>query len=112
MKYAVVLSGNKQVKVSEGDTITVESLNFKPNESFAFEKVLLLVDGDTRKIGKPYLEGVMVSAKVLEHLRGPKIRVARFKAKARYRKVIGFRPSQTKLQIEKISEKAKKEEKK
>lgn len=108
MKYAVVLSGNKQYKVSEGDTIVVEKLaNVKPNEAYVFPKVLLFVDDADRKVGMPELADVEVSAKVLGDVKGIKVRVAKFKAKSRYRRVRGFRAQQTQLQVEKITAKAK-----
>lgn len=103
MKYAVILSGNKQIKVSEGDIFVVERLSVKPEEKYTFENVLLFVDGETKKIGTPLVKGASVTAKVIAQLKGPKLRVAKFKSKVRYRKVIGFRSSLTKLQIEKIS---------
>lgn len=102
MKYAVITSGNKQYKVAEGDIIVVDKLSAKANGAYTFSDVLLLVDGDTRKVGSPMLSDVAVTAKVIEDVKGPKVRVAKFKAKARYRKVMGFRASQTKVQIEKI----------
>lgn len=100
MKYAVISSGNKQYKVAEGDTIVVDRLEAKG--SYDFPQVLLFVDGDTRKVGAPTLTDVVVSGKVVEDIRGPKIRVSKFKAKAKYRRVTGFRAAQTKVQIEKI----------
>ncbi len=97
MKYAVISSGNKQYKVAEGDTIVVDRLDAK-NE-YNFPQVLLFVDGNTRKVGTPLLADVVVSGKIVEDLRGPKIRVSKFKAKAKYRRVTGFRAAQTKVQI-------------
>lgn len=105
MKYAVISSGNKQYKVAEGDTIVVDRLEAKGE--YDFPQVLLFVDGDTRKVGTPTLADVVVSAKVVEDIRGPKIRVSKFKAKAKYRRVMGFRAAQTKIEIEKIEVKKK-----
>ena len=102
MKYAVVISGGKQYRVQEGDTIVVDQLAVEANAPYTFEEVLLFVDGDTREVGMPTLAGVKVSGKVLEHTRGEKIRVAKFKAKAKYRRVTGFRAALTKVMVEKI----------
>lgn len=102
MKYAIVSCGNKQFKVAEGNVIVVDRLATKANDVYSFEQVLLFVDGDTRKIGTPTLADVVVTGKIVADLRGPKIRVAKFKAKAKYRRVTGFRAAQTKIQIEKI----------
>ncbi len=103
MKYAVVESGGKQYKVSEGTILEVERLHEKDESNFTFEKVLLFAVDDDIKIGKPYLKNITISAKVLEQKKGPKIRVAKFKAKARFRKVQGHRQSLTKVKITKIA---------
>lgn len=102
MKYAVVKIGGSQYKVSEGEELVVDRLPQKENESLEFSGVLLLVDDGQVKIGQPIVSGVSVSTKVISHLRGEKIRVARFKAKSRYRKVKGFRAALTKIKVEKI----------
>jgi large subunit ribosomal protein L21 len=108
MKYAVVTSGGKQYKVTEGQVLELDKLEAEPGSNYALEKVLLAVDGDTVNIGAPYLENVAVMAKVLEQVKGDKIRVAKFKAKARYRKVQGFRAQLTKIEITSLSGKAEK----
>lgn len=102
MKYAVVVSGGKQYKVSEGDTIAVDKLGLKASDAYTFADVLLFVDGDTKKVGTPKLDGVVVSGTVVDEKKARKVRVAKFKAKARYRKVIGHRAVQTTVKIEKI----------
>lgn len=105
MKYAIISSGNKQFKVAEGDTIVVDRLSVKADDAYNFPQVLFFVDGDTRKVGTPTLTDVTVTGKIVGDLRGPKVRVAKFKAKAKYRRVTGFRAEQTKIQIEKIATK-------
>lgn len=100
--YAVIKTGGKQYKVSEGDILVIDKIEKKPGEKVEFPEVLLLVDGDKVQIGQPTCPGTKVTAQVLEHFKGEKIRIARFKAKVRYRKVLGFRPLLTKIQIEKI----------
>lgn len=103
MKYAIIESGGKQYKVSEGNIVEVDKLDVKAGNTYNFEKVLLYnADGECQ-IGKPRVEGVSVSGKILEHFKGDKIRVAKFKAKSRYRRVHGHRSLLTKIQIEKIS---------
>lgn len=102
MKYAVIMSGGKQYKVAEGDTLTVDKLNVNPNDSYTFDKVLLVVDEGAKTVGTPTVDGAKVVAKVVGAKRGKKVRVAKFKAKARYRKVIGFKAMLTTLQVEKI----------
>ena len=102
MKYAVIANGNKQYKVSEGDIIELDRLEIKPEEIYTFPNVLLFVDGNQIQIGKPSLSKIIVSGGVIAHGKGKKVRVAKFKAKARYRRVTGFRSSITKIKIEKI----------
>lgn len=108
MKYAIVNSGNKQYKVSEGDVLLVDRLTGVAAEAeYEFPEVLLFVDGDTKEVGMPTVAGVTVSGKVLAEVKGPKVRVAKFKAKARYRRATGFRAALTKVKIEKIAAKKK-----
>lgn len=111
MKYAVILSGGKQYRVSEGDTVMVDKLGLKANDAYTFADVLLFVEGDTKQVGTPKLEGVVVAGTIVDEKKTRKVRVAKFKAKARYRKVIGHRSIMTTVKIEKItaSSPAKKE---
>lgn len=100
--YAIVRSGGKQYRVSEGDIINVQNLNSKDSK-VVFEDVLLLSNAGDMKIGKPNILGAKVSGKILENKKGDKIRVAKFKSKVRFRRVTGFRPLISIVQIEKIS---------
>ncbi|MFH1833080.1 MAG: 50S ribosomal protein L21 [Candidatus Levyibacteriota bacterium] len=102
MKYAVIKTGGKQYKVEEGDVLEVERLQILPNKDFNFEEVLLYVSDDSFKIGKPKAEGVKVLAKLLEHIKGEKIRVSKFKSKVKYRRTTGHRQSLSKVKIESI----------
>lgn len=99
MEYAIIRTGGKQYKASKDSIIEVERLDFKPGESFSIEDVLLYVADGMSKIGKPKVEGVTVKATVLEHLKGDKLRIAKFKAKAKYRRVTGHRQYLTKIKI-------------
>lgn len=110
MKYAVIKTGGKQYKVSEGDVIEVDKLDVKEG-AFNFENVMLMVSEGDVEIGKPYLNGVKVKAKLLEQKKGEKVRVAKYKSKVRYRRVAGFRALLSKVQIEKIESSKVKEEK-
>lgn len=101
MEYVVFETGGKQYRVKPGDVIEIDRVE-GPNGLLSFEKVLLHVAYGDVKIGKPYVAGVTVEGKILEQIRGKKIRVARFTAKSRHRRVIGFRPSLTRVQIGKI----------
>jgi|ERR1700722_1436081 len=108
MKYSVVASGGKQYKVTVGQVLEIDKIDVDAGSSYLFDKVLLTVDGDTVQVGAPYLDNVAVGAKVLGQTKGDKIRVAKFKAKVRYRRVQGFRAQLTKVEITGLSEKNEK----
>jgi large subunit ribosomal protein L21 len=99
MKYAVVKIKGHQYRVFEGDEILVDKVGSDEVEP----EVLLVADGDKVAVGKPLVKGAKVKAKVLQEEKGEKIRVSKYRAKSRYRKVRGFRSSLTRLLIEKIS---------
>ena len=101
MKYAVIQSGGKQYRVSEGDVIEIDRLSLE-KEKVSFDNVLLLVSEGVIKIGKPFITGEKVQASLVENLKGDKIRVSKYKAKVRYRKTIGFRPFLSRVKIEKV----------
>lgn len=101
MEYVVIRSGGKQYKVSKGDIIEVDKLNVLGDKEIIFDDVLLWVSNNDTKIGTPKLK-VKIKAKVLGQIKGDKIRVAKFKAKVRYRRVMGFRPRLTILKIDSI----------
>jgi len=102
MKFAVIKTGGKQYLVKEKEEIYVDNLNKKVNDEVELET---LARGDLEEaeieLGKPTLAS-KVKGKVLENVKGDKIRIARFKAKSRYRRVKGFRPILSKVKIEKI----------
>lgn len=93
MKFAVIETGGKQYKVSEGDSLTIEKLSgeHKEGEKITFDKVLLVDDGKTTQVGTPYLEGVTVEAVFTEEGKGKKVVVIRYKSKSRYFKKKGHR---------------------
>lgn len=102
MEYIVFETGGKQYKVEKGQILEVERLPEVKNGPISFDKVLLYVNDSDVKIGKPYLANFAVQAKILQNLKAEKIRVARFKAKSRYRKVRGHRQSLSRIQIHEI----------
>lgn len=103
MKYAVISISGKQQVVTEGEKLQVDRLEAKDGDTLEIKDVLLNVDGDKVQIGTPLVEGSKVSAKVVSHERGIKIRVATFKAKSRQRRVKGHRQELTTLEILSIS---------
>ncbi len=109
MEYAVIRVGGKQYKVSKGDIIEVDRQNAEKNGSVVLDDVLLWVSDGVVNVGRPKVADIKVKALVLEHKKGEKIRVAKFKAKVRYRRVMGFRPLLTSLQITDIESSETKE---
>lgn len=102
--YAIIQTGGKQYRVSEGDVLSIEKLTAAEGEEVIFDQVLTVVaDGDV-KIGKPVIEGAKVTAKVVEHGKGKKILVFKYKAKSNYRKRQGHRQPYTKVEISKIEQ--------
>ena len=100
--FAVIETGGKQYKVSEGDVIFVEKLGVEDGAEYTFDKVLA-IGGDTFTVGAPYIEGATVAAKVVKSGRGKKIYVFKYKAKKNEKKKIGHRQPYTKVQISAIN---------
>ena len=99
MDFAVVKIAGKQHLVSVGDTISIQADLGEVGKKLNFPEVLLLSLGDQISIGTPLVDKAEVATEVVFSGRGEKIRVSKFKAKARYRKTIGFRSNLTKLKI-------------
>jgi len=100
--YAIIETGGKQYRVSEGDVVLVEKLEVIEGETVQFDRVLTVVkDGDVT-VGRPLVAGAMVSGKVLAQGKGRKILVFKYKAKSNYRRRQGHRQPFTKIVIEKI----------
>ena len=95
----VIKTGGKQYRVSEGDKLEVETLDAAPGDTIEFAEVLLLRDGDKVEIGTPIIAGAKVTAKVLEHGRGKKIRIVKFKRRKHYRRQMGHRQNFTRVEI-------------
>ena len=103
MTYAVIATGGKQYKVSEGDIIEIEKLDVEEGKDVTFADVLFYAADDAFQVGAPILSNITITGQVVSQFKAPKIRVAKFKAKARYRKVYGHRQHLTKIKIGKIS---------
>lgn len=100
--YAIIKTGGKQYRVSEGDVLNIEKLDVEAGNEVVFEEVLTVVADSDVKIGKPVVEGAKVTAKVVEHGKGEKILVFKYKAKSNYRKRQGHRQPFTTVEISKI----------
>ena len=101
--YAVIKSGGKQHKVSEGEEILLEKLSLDEGEAIEFSEVLAVIKDGNLNVGKPLLEGAVVKGKVLNHLKTKKITVIKMKRRKDYRKKQGHRQNLTKVKIESIS---------
>ena len=99
--FAIIKTGGKQYKVSEGDIIKVEKIEAEAGDKIEFDQVLM-VSGDDVKVGSPVVEGAKVSAEVLDQKKDKKIVIFKFKAKKNYRKKKGHRQPYTLVKIEKI----------
>ena len=99
MMYAVIKSGGKQYRVTEGDTIKVEKIEASEGDKITLDDVLMVADGDNVKVGTPRVEGATVSATVKSHGRGPKIRIIKMKRRKHYRRQAGHRQAYTELAI-------------
>jgi len=101
--YAVVETGGKQYKVSEGQIIEVEKLPYEVGETVRLDRVLLIADdGGKVHVGQPTVKGAVVSATVVGQKKGRKIIVFKYRPKVRYRRKYGHRQAYTRLRIDKI----------
>ena len=103
MKFAVIDTSGTQFRVEENQPIQVDRLALEKGKEIVFDKVNLFVDGKQVLVGKPYVAHCEVVGEVTDHTKGVKIRVAKFKAKAHYRKVRGFRHQYSSVLIKKIA---------
>lgn len=101
--YAVIVTGGKQYKVSEGDTLFIEKLEAEEGSAVTFDKVLMAGNGDDVKVGAPVLEGATVEAKVVKNGKAKKIYVFKMKRKKNERTKKGHRQPYTKVEITKIN---------
>ena len=101
--YAILKTGGKQYKVSEGDVIYVEKLGVEDGATVFFDEVLVVGEGDSITVGAPYVSGAVVTGMVEKTGKGKKINIFKMKPKKGYRRRQGHRQPYTKVQIEKIS---------
>ena len=101
--YAVIKSGGKQHKVSEGEEILLEKISLDEGDIIEFSEVLAVNKDGNLNVGKPLLEGAVVKGKVINHLKTKKITVIKMKRRKDYRKKQGHRQNLTKVKIESIS---------
>ena len=100
--HAIIETGGKQYKVTEGDTLFIEKLNAEAGEAVTFDKVLAVLGEDKATFGAPVVEGAKVSASVVKNGKGKKVMIFKYNPKKGYRRRQGHRQPYTKVQIEKI----------
>jgi len=101
--YAVVVTGGKQYRVMQGETLRVELLDVEAGASIEISDVLLVGDGDNITVGAPKVVGAVVTATVKSHGRLEKIRIVKFRRRKHHRKQMGHRQYYTELEITGIS---------
>ena len=97
--HAIIETGGKQYKVTEGDTLFIEKLEAEAGQAITFDKVLAILDGDKATFGAPVVEGASVAATVVKNGKGKTVRIFKYNPKKGYRKRQGHRQPYTKVQI-------------
>lgn len=103
MSYAIIQTGGKQYRVSEGDVLSVEKLDVEAGKETTFSDVLLVVSGDKVNLGTPLVSGASVKAEVVEQYKDDKVVAFKFKRRKGYHRTVGHRRQLTELKITKIS---------
>ena len=97
--YAVFATGGKQYRATTGDILKIEKLNAEKGTTVQLDQVLMVGEGEDVKVGTPYLKGGKVTATVVEHGRGDKIKILKFKRRKHHMKTMGHRQDFTRIEI-------------
>ena len=100
--YAVIKTGGKQYKVSEGDVLNFEKIEGDKGDTVSFNEVLLVSKDEDVRVGTPFVEGAKVVGEIISQIRGPKIIVFKMKRRKGYSKKTGHRQDLTNLKIKEI----------
>jgi len=101
--YAVFTTGGKQYRAATGDILKIEKLDAEKGATVELDQVLMVGEGENVKIGSPYLKGGKVTATVVDHGRGKKIKILKFKRRKHHMKQMGHRQDYTQIEITKIA---------
>ena len=101
--YAVIVTGGKQYRVAQGETLRVEKLEADVGAAVKFDQVLLVGSGDGINVGAPLVGGASVAAKVVAHGRADKVRIIKFRRRKHHQKSMGHRQHYTEIEITGIS---------
>jgi large subunit ribosomal protein L21 len=102
--YAVIKTGGKQYRVAPGENIKIESLEADVGATIVLDQVLMVADGEAVQVGTPTLAGAKVSATVVSHGRGPKIRIFKMRRRKHYQKTQGHRQNYTEIRVDAINQ--------
>ncbi len=97
--YAIAKINGLQHRVTPDLVLNVPQLKGEPGQKLTFDEILMVCDGDKVQIGKPFLKGAQLTAEVVEHLRGPKLKIFKFKRRHDYRRRRGHRDSITRIRV-------------
>jgi len=100
--YAIIESGGKQYRVEAGAVVTLERIPGEVGSQVELDRVLLVSDGSTVKVGQPTVAGARVISQIVAQSRGPKIDVFKFKRRKKYRRKTGHRQEQTEVRVSEI----------
>ena len=100
--YAIISAGNKQYRVSQGETIYIDKVNLEDGAAISFDALLVENEGED-KVGSPVVEGAKVEGKVVAQVKGEKIRIYKYKSKKNYHRRAGHRQPYTKVEITAIT---------
>jgi len=100
--YAVIATGGKQYKVTQGETLRVEKLEGEEGSTIKLDNVLMVADGDKIEVGSPTLDKATVTAKITAHGRGDKIEIIKFRRRKHSRRQMGHRQSYTEIEVTEI----------
>jgi len=101
--FAIVNINGNQTRVAPDEVIEVPLLTGDPGAKLTFAQVMLVGDGDRISVGQPYIKGASMVAEVIEHFRGPKLRIFKFKRRREYRRRKGHRDERTRLRVTSIT---------
>ncbi len=102
--YAVIKTGGKQYRVAPGENIKIESLEADVGATIVLDQVLMVADGEAVKVGTPTVAGAKVSATVVAHGRGPKMRIFKMRRRKHYQKTQGHRQNYTEIRVDAINQ--------
>ena len=100
--YAIISAGNKQYRVSQGETIYIDKVNLEDGSAISFDALLVENEGEI-KVGNPVVEGAKVEGKVVAQVKGEKIKIYKYKSKKNYHRRAGHRQPYTKVEITAIN---------